>query len=566
MWVTGNRKTVQFAAVLIVLALLLALPAQAAVTAKPDESVPVRVGLYYGSTAAPTFNLENEDGYGSGYRFGYFDSALNFIQLGYTGQTQISVLKSQNIYLTSTKSYTNQATAYGTVGSYHVQLPGSYWDYDSARAAADQAGGFVAWINGTYYVRVGSYTSAAEASAAAAGYGGSVGETSSYGLTVTVTGTTTILFQFDDQGTGTGLGIRPGQDDWTQTRTWCKGYRYYGSFRYQRIGGGDITLVNLVNMDDYVNCVISQEMSDSWPIEALKAQAVAARNYYAVNRGKHGSSGFDICASTHCQAYLGASKVGSGTTQAAAATSGEYLWYNGELAETYYFSSDGGATESSENVWTASVPYLRGVSDPYESAVAGSISNYQWSYTFTGVQLQSKLAASGRANCGVVTSATLTATALGNVYSITFHDANGKDWTLYKEECRTVLGLPSMRFGLGSGPSAGTSGGGGVWVNGVERPTGTEGLYAVDGAGNKTALSGAPYVITGTGSELLTGGGGTPSGTGGSSTNAGSSFVFSGSGSGHNVGMSQWGANAMAKQGFDYRSILTFYYTGVTLG
>ena len=327
MWLTSKGKTVQIATILLLLALLLGLPVQAVSL--------VRVVLFYGSTAAPTFNLQNVDGYGSGYRFGYFDADLNFISLGYTAETKISVLKTHNIYLTSTLSYTTEATNYGVVGCYHVQLPGSYWDFESAQAAASMSGGFVAWINGVYYVRVGSYPTRTQAEAAAAGYGGTVGETSSYGLSVTITGTTTILLQFDDQGSGTGLGIRPGQDDSVKTQTWCKGYRYFGSFRYQRISGGDLTLVNLVALEDYINCVISQEMSESWPLEALKAQAICARNYYAVNRGKHSSYGFDICASTHCQAYPGTSRTGTNTARAAAETAGQYLWYNGQLAETY---------------------------------------------------------------------------------------------------------------------------------------------------------------------------------------------------------------------------------------
>ena len=95
MWLTSKGKTVQIATILLLLALLLGLPVQA-VSQVPDESALVRVGLFYGSTAAPTFNLQNVDGYGSGYRFGYFDADLNFISLGYTAETKISVLKTHN--------------------------------------------------------------------------------------------------------------------------------------------------------------------------------------------------------------------------------------------------------------------------------------------------------------------------------------------------------------------------------------------------------------------------------------------------------------------------------------
>ncbi len=564
MWGTKEGKTVKFAAVLLLLVLLNCLPVKAAMTQKPDESVPVQVGLYYGGSAAPTFNLQNVDGYGTGYRFGYFDNSLKFTQLGYTTETKISILKTSNIYLTDTQRYTTEPTSHGMVGCYHVQLPGSYTDFESAKAEALRYGGFPAWIGGNYYVRVGSYLSADAALKAAASYGGSVGENSAYGVSVTITGTSMILFQFDDLGKGSGLGVYPGLMEDVQTQTWCSGYRYFGAFRYQRMDGGNLTLVNLLNINDYINCVISQEMSESWPLEALKAQAVCARNYYAVSRGKHGTHGFDICASVHCQAYIGASRVGSNTTLASKETMGTYLWHGGELVETFYFSSDGGATESSENVWTQARPYLKGVTDPYEAIVSKEIKNYHWSYNFTGTQLQEKLVDSGRTNCAEIISVDLNSTAMGNVSSITFHDANGKGWTLYKEACRTVLGLPSMRFTLGEGNKLPDGEGSSIWINGVEKISTTEGLFAINGKGNQVVLSNAPYIITGGGTEVLKKGNMMP--TGSRIGNAsGGSFIFNGSGNGHNVGMSQWGAYAMAKQGFDYQSILTFYYTGVTL-
>ena len=67
-----------------------------------------------------------------------------------------------------------------------------------------------------------------------------------------------------------------------------------------------------------------------------------------------------------------------------------------------------------------------------------------------------------------------------------------------------------------------------------------------------SAISGTPYVITGSGTEVLT-----------SSGSTGGSFTFTGTGYGHTVGMSQWGAYAMAQSGYRYDQILTFYYTGV---
>ena len=138
---------------------------------------------------------------------------------------------------------------------------------------------------------------------------------------------------------------------------------------------------------------------------------------------------------------------------------------------------------------------------------------------------------------------------------MTFTDANGKNWTVYKENCRTYFGFQSMRFDLADGSSSG-----GIYVNGSSTGS-VDGMYAIDSNGNKSVISGTPYVITGSGTQQLTGtGNGTSSSSGSSGT-----FTFQGTGNGHNVGMSQWGAYAMAQQGFDYVDILTFYYTGVTV-
>lgn len=560
-----------FQTLLLALVLLFtAVPAQAAPTQKPDESVPVYVGLYYGDSAAPTFNLQNVTGYGSGYRLGYFDSARNFVQLGYTDEIKISVLKTHNIYLAGDNTYTTSETSNGVVGCFHVQLPGEYYDFETAKAVAYGAGGFVAWVNGVYYVRVGSYTTSAAARDAAALIGGTFAETSSYGLSVTVTGTNRILFQFDDSGNGTGLGIRPGLDDSVKTQTWCKGNKYFGSFRYQRIDG-DITLTNVVPMNDYINCVISREMSDSWPVEALKAQAVCARSYYATNMGRHNSANIDICSTVHCQAYYGTSRIGANTTRAAAETANQYLWHNGAIVQAFYAASNGGASENAENVWGKSYPYLKGVVDPYEPTLAGEISNYYWTKTFTGSELQRMLLESGRTGCGLITGITLTNTAMGNAYSITFHDANGRDWIIYREKCRTFLSVPSLRFGLEGGPGipGEATASGQVSVNGGETLDFAGGMSVIDGNGNITVIHDVPYVLTGSGVTEQLSNVGLKSTCNVSVTSYGDgngNFVFKGSGNGHNVGMSQNGAKAMARQGFGYQDILTFYYMGTNVG
>lgn len=555
-----SRKTVQ---VVLSLALLLtaAAPLQPAHAAAAAER-PVLVGLVYGSGAAPGGNVLND--VGTGYRFGYLDGERSFVTLGWTDETAVSVVKTENVFFggplaNGFKGYSDQITSSVAVGCYHIQVPGSYESFEeTAAAAAEVPGGFPAWINGTYCVRTGAYLNGADASAAMAALGiegAIIRGTSEYATSVVRTGTDTVLFQFDGMKE-LALTLMPGLDDSVQTRTWFLGKKYYGGFQFRRVNGGNLTIASVVDPSDYISCVISQEMSEGWPLEALKAQAVAARSYCSTNTGRHVANQFDICATTHCQAYYGCFGAGENTDRAARETAGEYLKYNGKVAEAFYYSSNGGASENSENVWSESIPYLRGVVDPYEADVAGSISGYNWTRSFTGEQLQAKLSSAGYTRCGTIRSATIKKTPTGNVYSITFQDVNGKSWTISKESCRIVLGLNSMRFDLdGAVPDTPAGPGGGP-------------LYVIGSDGSVSQITGAYYVLGEDGSAVQSGTAGdtAPSNTtGGTVTPAGGVFTFRGSGLGHNVGMSQWGAYAMAKRGLTYRDILTFYYTGASI-
>ncbi len=528
-----------------------------AARAAGTETVPVLVGLVYGSDALDGANLKNDAG--SGYRFGYLDTDRNFCPVGETRETGVSVVKTQTVWYGTYNGYTSYSDAVTSdvcVGCWHVQLPLAPATFEEARAAADAAGGFPAWIDGAYQVRTGAYATREEAQAAADAAGGTAAGTSSYGVSVVKTGTAKILFQFDG-GAERSLTVQPGTDGTTRPVTWFKGNRYYGAFQYRRVGGGDLTVSNLLPLEDYINCVVSREMSRSWPLEALKAQAVCARTYYEINLGRHNASGFDICSTTHCQAYYGMGETDSRTAQAAAETAGLRVLYNGTPAQTYYFSSSGGGTEDVRNVWGSQpIPYLSGVADPYEAAVSDKISYWSWSETFTAAQLTEKLQAKGY-NCASIVDFQITATTpTGNVKSIAFLDANGKSWPFTKEGgVRNLLGLKSMRYTVSA--SEKTSGGV-YYTDGGGTLTSMSGVYAIGGSGAAARITGNPYVITGSGTQFL------PAPTG--STSAGENvFTVTGSGWGHSVGMSQWGAYAMAQQGKTFEQILTFYYPGTEI-
>jgi len=320
--------------------------------------------------------------------------------------------------------------------------------------------------------------------------------TSGSGIGVYSTDTGELIYELAYTDVSNKLGIMPISTG-GEAITWFAGQKYYGGFEYAVLGGGKITAVNVVDIEKYVMGVCGSEMSKSWPVEALKAQAVAARTYVQksiMSTTYFSRCGFDVTNDTYCQAYSGCSKIGDNIIEAVNATANRYITYNGAYIDALYFSSDGGATEDNVNVnGNNSHPYLKGVIDPYES-YADSI-NYMssWQLIFTPAQLAEKLDMNGE-----VVSIVPTFSEMGNVIKLQITSSTGQSVSLLRGSCRTALALYSIRYTV--------------------------------------------------------------------STDASGNFVFDGRGWGHNLGMSQYGAYAMAKY-FDktYKDILGFYYTGVGL-
>lgn len=614
-----RRRFMQLAAVF--LAMTLSLPAVWGARTAGGGEIMLRVGLASSSNhnslgEMACAHLENNTGYGAGYRFGFYTDDLEFVELGRTGDgvTQIAMMKTQNMYYYYDSSqakytYSDAVTSDIAVGCYHVQIPGAYATYaDAAADAALYDGGFVAWIDGAYQVRVGAYQSrsGAEGAQAALGQGEIVG-TSSYGINVVKTGTSQILFQFDE-GASTALAVLPDVTGADDVRTWFSGYKYRGGFTYQRLNGGNMTVVNVIELEDYVKGVVCYEMGREWPLEALKAQAICARTYALRRIGYHSSLGFDVCNSDWCQVYRGAgsNKPDYGPSeisdQAVEETAGQVLWYEDTLADTYYSSSHGGASESAYYIWGTDMeeyPYLCGVEDPYEATVADRNDYSSWTVTYTSAELTKRLQSYALGTNTSLDHLELTYSELGNVIQVKVCYTNGQSNTISqrtKNTIRTVFGLNSIRFTVngqtvteGSGSSGGSFGdssfgegaGGGYTVNGSGSVKELEGLYVISGGGDTSELGGQPYVISGDGqvaqAQEGTGSGGSGSaedGTnqggsnqgGGTVVVSGDTYVFNGSGWGHQIGMSQFGANAMARLGFTGAEIVEFYFPGTKVG
>jgi stage II sporulation protein D len=143
------------------------------------------------------------------------------------------------------------------------------------------------------------------------------------------------------------------------------GMTYRGLLEVRATEEGALTVINVVNLEDYLRGVVPNELSPvSFPqLEALKAQAVAARTYALRNRGQYQAKGYDICATPACQVYRGRSSEHPLTDQAVEETRGLIASYHGSLINALYTSTCGGHTENAVNIFEGEqeVPYLMGV-------------------------------------------------------------------------------------------------------------------------------------------------------------------------------------------------------------
>ena len=258
-----------------------------------------------------------------------------------------------------------------------------------------------------------------------------------------------------------------------------------------------LTVINNIQVEDYLYGVVPKEMPSNWPAEALCAQSVAARTFALKNRKRHSEEGFDLCNTSHCQVYEGMSAEMQTTTEAVNNTRGEVLFYKGAIIDALFHTDSGGMTESSENVWGSSVPYLRAVTET-------QMQTQPWNRSISMASFVQKIEADGkilgtlreiRLSPLLIGKGSEDRTPSGRVRSMEFIGSKGCV-ILSGNDLRSMFSLPSTLFHVRYGNSE---------------------------------------------------------------------IIFNGYGSGHGLGLSQWGAKTLADQRKSYKDILFHYYTGVTL-
>jgi stage II sporulation protein D len=213
---------------------------------------------------------------------------------------------------------------------------------------------------------------------------------------------------------------------------------YRGVLRVAR-SGVKLQLVNVVGLEAYLLGVVPGEMPKDWPLEALKAQAVAARTYTI--RSLVTGKDFDLYSDTRSQVYYGMESEAPGPTRAVRETRGQIVTYEGEPAQTFYFSSSGGRTISALDAFGSDVPYLVSVEDPWDTASP----NHAWAaQLLTGAQLAKRLGLSGP-----VVDAAYVPGSPGKPAVVRLTTATGDSTDARLADVRSRLGLKSTGFRLG---------------------------------------------------------------------------------------------------------------------
>jgi stage II sporulation protein D len=300
---------------------------------------------------------------------------------------------------------------------------------------------------------------------------------------------------------------------------------YFGAIELRAATDG-LVVVNKLPLEEYLLGL--QEVPSTWPPEALRAQAVAARTYalYTLSQPRAGAAatyGFDICASVECQVFAGAEVVrspgGIRWLQAVRDTAGSAILYDGDPILARYHSTSGGRTLENSQAFTdePSYPYLRSV----ESTSEGGSPLYRWRVRFSLANLQAILSTAGvwGVGDGMLTEVRSVDSRAGlhypDVIMVGTRGRSRMDAQAFRE---TVGGVAPQLFpGLYPSP----------WST-------TSGILPETLPSNRIEIEQRKRGV-----------------------------IVNGRGWGHGVGMSQWGAHGMALDGASYTDILEHYYTGV---
>lgn len=324
---------------------------------------------------------------------------------------------------------------------------------------------------------------------------------------------------------------------------------YRGNF-YVLVSKGKLILVNKLPVEDYLKGVIPKEIGSEANMEALKAQAVVSRTFSYANFNKFRDKGYNLDNTTSSQVYGGYSAETKATNQAVEETRGQVVYYGNQLANTIFHATSGGFTESLDKVWGGeSVDYLRAQADPYSINTPSS----KWKASLSKEDLNAVFSN----ELGDVQSLEILERSSSNrISKIKINGTRGTK-VVSGNNFRLSLGptkIKSTNFSLGDSTETSTNV---ITSMGIKVSSNSTKVVT-----NKEQKSLDQYrvAITSSGRKNIS------RSNQANVINIDGPVTINGSGYGHGVGMSQYGAINMAKEGKSYKEILDFYFPGTILG
>ncbi len=245
------------------------------------------------------------------------------------------------------------------------------------------------------------------------------------------------------------------------------GKTYEGSMEITGEAGGLLTVVNRLPIEDYVMGVLAGEIPHNWPLEALKAQAIAARTFAVLERSTARQKGepYDLEATAQFQRYQGSDLVNDKIRQAVLETRGRIITYDSKPIEAFFHSNCGGETCGADEVWSKDQPYLRPVACPFGNNGA----HFRWKAEIPTRDLVRKLRESGVPVGDIVGLEAAERDESDRVLELSITDADGSVKTMRGSAFRMAVGpdiIRSTRFAAKVGPTSVVFNGKG-WGHGV---------------------------------------------------------------------------------------------------
>jgi len=267
------------------------------------------------------------------------------------------------------------------------------------------------------------------------------------------------------------------------------GRRFRGNMEFMKIDNSGLTVINYIELEDYIKGILYHEVSHYWPIEALKAQAVVCRTYALNQMQENKSKDYDVTADIYSQVYGGRTSERYRTNEAVEATRGEVLTFEGDIFPAYYHATCAGHTEDASLLWNNDIPPLKGVVCNY----CKNSPHFKWHTVLSTQEVGDALAKSE-----------YKIKAIKDIL-IDGKDRSGRIINLKLVSDENNIKIPAKDFRNIIGPNI---------------------------------LKSTNFKVKVIENDV----------------------VFEGFGWGHGVGLCQWGAYFMAKEGHTYQQILEYYY------